>query len=375
MKILHIVENLDNSYGGPSRSVPLLVKYLDKENTENKIFTIQVYDNESNLVLEQNDLGVIKLPLEGMKKIKYSSKLENAIVKEITHDTVIHVHSVWTYPAYVGFKIAKKYNIPLVVSTRGTIYSWALNQRKFIKNIAMWLFQKDMLKTADVIHITEPNEKKALVDIDIDNDTILIPNGIELYNKFNELDDNILYKINYDKSKRYIMFLGRIVHNKGLHYLIDSYDKLKDKYSDVEVLVVGGVEDQGYFDDLDKVDGVYFLGALDGIQKHTIFSISNIFVLPSITENFGMAIAESMSYKIPVITTTGTPWQEIKENDAGWWLELNQENIDNAIDEALNCSDNELKAKGNNGFDIIKNYTWDKQALKMKQTYEGILNS
>ena len=59
-----------------------------------------------------------------------------------------------------------------------------------------------------------------------------------------------------------------------------------------------------------------------------------------------------MSYKIPVITTTGTPWQEIKENDAGWWLELNQENIDNAIDEALNCSDNELKAKGNNGFDI-----------------------
>ena len=192
MKILHIVENLDNSYGGPSRSVPLLVKYLDKENTENKIFTIQVYDNESNLVLEQNDLGVIKLPLEGMKKIKYSSKLENAIVKEITHDTVIHVHTVWTYPAYVGFKIAKKYNIPLVVSTRGTIYSWALNQRKFIKNIAMWLFQKDMLKTADVIHITEPNEKKALVDINIDggiNNSMMIA-GIDL---------PLLWKVKFNK--------------------------------------------------------------------------------------------------------------------------------------------------------------------------------
>jgi glycosyltransferase involved in cell wall biosynthesis len=374
LKVLHIIESLDRSYGGPARSVPLLVKYLNKLGIENKIFSIQMYENEFNDILGSNDIDVVKVKLEGINKIKYSSKLYTEIVKEITNDTIIHVHTIWTYPAYVGFKIAKKYNIPLVVSTRGTMYSWALNQSKFIKNIAMWLFQKDMLKTADVIHITEPNEKKALVDIDIDNDTILIPNGIELYSKFDELDDNILNKINYDRSKRYIMFLGRIVHNKGLHYLIDSYDKLKDKYSDVEVLVVGGVEDQGYFDDLDKVDGVYFLGTLDGIQKHTIFSISNIFVLPSITENFGMAIAESMSYKIPVITTTGTPWEEIKDNDAGWWLELNLENIDYAINEALNCSDSELKAKGNNGFDIIKHYTWDKQALKMKITYEEILN-
>jgi hypothetical protein len=76
-----------------------------------------------------------------------------------------------------------------------------------------------------------------------------------------------------------------------------------------------------------------------------------------------------------VITTTGTPWQEIKEKDAGWWVELSQENIDNAIDEALVCGDDKLKAKGNIDFDIIRSYTWDKQALKMKQKYEEILEN
>lgn len=375
MNIIHIIENLDNSYGGPARSVPLLVKYLNKLDVKNKIFTIKVYEKEINTILETSNIDVIKVPLEGIKKIKYSSKLEDEIIKEINQDTIIHVHTVWTYPAYIGYKIAKKHNLPFIVSTRGTMYKWALNQSKLVKSLAMLIFQKNMFKTADIIHITESNEKKALEDLGIYNKIALIPNGMELDNKFDGLDNDILNKINYDTSKKYIMFLGRIVHNKGLHYLINSYTKLKAKYIDIEILVVGEVEDKKYFNGIKKVEGAHFLGALDGMEKHTLLSISSLFVLPSRTENFGMAIAEAMSYKIPVITTTGTPWKEIKDKDAGWWVELSQVNIDNALEEALHCSKKELKAKGCKSFDIIKHYTWDKQALKMKQTYENILNN
>lgn len=374
MRILHIVENLDSSYGGPSKSVPLLIKYLNKLDIVNKIFTVQIYEYESNSVLEANDIDTIKLPMKGIKKIKYSSELEKNILKEITKDTIIHVHTIWTYPTFVGYKIAKKYNLPLVVSTRGTMYKWALEQSKIVKKIAMWLFQKKMLQTADIIHITEPNEKKALEDISICNKTVLIPNGIEIENVFTSLDDNILKQINYVKSKLYVLFLGRIVHNKGLHYLIDSYKKLQNNYNDVELLIVGGVEDKKYFDSLEKLKKVHFLGALDGLQKHTLFTISSLFVLPSKTENFGMVIAEAMSYKIPVITTQGTPWKEIQDNGAGWWIELSQENLDIALEEALKCESSDLKAKGNIGFDIIKNYTWEIQALKMKKCYEEILS-
>ena len=62
MRILHIVENLDSSYGGPSKSVPLLIKYLNKLDIVNKIFTVQIYEYESNSVLEANDIDTIKLP-------------------------------------------------------------------------------------------------------------------------------------------------------------------------------------------------------------------------------------------------------------------------------------------------------------------------
>ena len=104
-----------------------------------------------------------------------------------------------------------------------------------------------------------------------------------------------------------------------------------------------------------------------------ILSNCNLGILCSKEEGFPNAILEYFAFKLPVITTTGTPWQEIKDKDAGWWIELSQENLDNALEEALNCGSDELKAKGNRGFDIIKQYTWDKQAIKMKNEYLKIL--
>jgi glycosyltransferase involved in cell wall biosynthesis len=374
MKIIHVLENIDIKYGGLPMAVLMLVKYLDKLNIENVIITIKESNNEYHPLIEQYNYNIKKAKLFGPKKVKYSIELKRVLEREITKDTVIHIHSIWTYLSYLSYKKAFKYNIPFIVSTRGMLYEWCLKQSKFVKSIALNFFVKDMLNRANGIHITEVNEASALKQLGITNKNIFcVPDGIEIKHKYDNFDNNILNTIEYNKNKRYIMFLGRIVKNKGLHYLINSYKKLKNKYQNIEVLVVGGIEDKNYFNSLEKVDGVKFLGQLDGLQKHTIFSISDLFVLPTYTENFGIAIAEAMSYKLPVITTTGTPWREIKEKDAGWWIELNQKNLDRALEEALNCDKECLKSKGENGYNIIKNYTWDKQAIKMKEVYKKIL--
>lgn len=373
MKVIHIIENLDISYGGPAKSVPLLVKYLELDDIENVIFTIELKKNESNNLLEENNLNVKKFPLIGPQKIKYSKGLYTAIESSLVKDSIIHVHSLWNYPSFIAYRIAKKYNIPLVVSVRGTMYTWALEQRKYMKKFAMALFQKKMLQYASSIHITEKNESKALKKLGIYNNCLLVPNGIELEKKFDKINVSLLKKINYSNDKFYIMFLGRIVHNKGIHYLINSYIKLQNNYANVEILIVGGVEEKKYYNSLIKSNGVHFLGILDGIDKHTIFEISSLFVLPSLGENFGMSIAEAMSYKLPVVTTTGTPWESLKNQKAGWWIELNQENVDSAIEEALNLSKDELKYMGEKSYEIIKDFTWTKQSKKMKKYYLELL--
>ena len=74
---------------------------------------------------------------------------------------------------------------------------------------------------------------------------------------------------------------------------------------------------------------------LKGELKVGALNASDLFVLPSYSENFGMSIAEAMAAKLPVITTHGTPWQEIERYNAGWWVELSQANIDDALAKAL----------------------------------------
>jgi hypothetical protein len=117
MKILHIIENLDERYGGPAKSVPFLVKYLDNLGVENIIFTTKLHQNEQNYVIDDNNINVKKFPIKYIKKIRFCHNLKQSIQEEIAKDTIIHVHTLWTYLSYVGYRAAKKFNIPLVVST------------------------------------------------------------------------------------------------------------------------------------------------------------------------------------------------------------------------------------------------------------------
>ena len=163
---------------------------------------------------------------------------------------------------------------------------------------------------------------------------------------------------------------------------MQSWIKIASKYLDWDLLIIGPIYDEKYYQEIaSKIaknylqNRVHFTGMIGGEKRIDFFSASSLFVLPSHTENFGIAIAEAMAAKLPVITTHGTPWQEIEEYDAGWWVELNQENIDNALIEAIACDEDELRKKSLNGFELIKKYEWSYQANKMKRVYEWVLGS
>lgn len=379
MKVIHIVENLDTSYGGPARSVPMLVKHLDSLGVENKIFTVQLKDNEKNELLD--GLDVSKASLAFSKKIKYAKKLKKMIEKELNTKTIIHVHTMWTYPAYVGYRLAKKHRLPLVVSTRGMIYDWCLKQSRYVKRIAMWVFQKKMLESADVVHITEPSEEKALRSLGVDTPVALVPNGIDVKEMCSSLSKSgARAKLDLDNEKKYLFFISRIHPKKGLEFLVRSWIKIANTLPCWDMLVVGPISDEVYFGSIQKEvkdasleSRFHYKGLLEGEMRIASYVASDLFVLPSHTENFGIVIAEAMAAKLPVITTKGTPWKEIKTHDAGWWVELTQENIDRAIDEAVKISSEEINQKGENGYNLIQQYDWSTQAYIMSTTYKNLL--
>ena len=239
-----------------------------------------------------------------------------------------------------------------------------------------------MFKEATCLHATEENELKAIRNLGIKTPVALISNGIEV-NEFEKLPSKkeAIKNLELDTSKRYILFMSRIDSKKGLEYLINSFIKLEKQFPQWEVLIAGPVYDQKYFDNINMAinkaklnDKVHYFGMVSGKKRLDLFAASELFVLPAHTENFGMVIGEAMAAKLPVITTTGTPWKVLNDLNAGWWVDLNDENILMSLEKAMHSNSLELLGMGKRGYDIIKkDFTWEEVAYKMKQVYSWAL--
>ena len=378
MKIIHLIENLDDRYGGPAKSIPELCYNLQKLDIASEVVSIKKYDIESNESIKKYQIKWNSFQYSFLKPLSYSCNIKKYIENIISNnDVIINIHNQWNYIPILGFILKIKYNIPMIATLRGSI-----KPDKIQKKIAWVLFQKKLYQIVDLVHVTKKDDIKILRDMGITTPIAYIPNGVNL-NEFQNLNQKNKSKkeLELNIRKQYILFISRVHTRKGLKYLINAWVKIAKEIQSWDLLIAGPIHDEKYYKTIKSIlakndleDRVNFKGMLKGKDRIHAYNASSLFVLPSYTENFGMAIAEAMAAKLPVITTKGTPWSEIEEYNAGWWVELSQENINQALYEALICIESELTQKGLNGYELIKTYEWKYQAKKMKNMYEWVLD-
>jgi glycosyltransferase involved in cell wall biosynthesis len=120
-------------------------------------------------------------------------------------------------------------------------------------------------------------------------------------------------------------------------------------------------------------NSVVFTGPLHGPDKSNAFATADLFVMPSDFENFGTAIAEAMLAGLPVITTTGTPWRDLKREGAGWWISPDAESLRITLSEVLNLSDTELRARGERSRQLARPFQSDPVARRLLSVYRWLL--
>ena len=110
-------------------------------------------------------------------------------------------------------------------------------------------------------------------------------------------------------------------------------------------------------------------------EKWAYYRQADLLIHPSVSENFGITIAEGLAAGLPVICTKGTPWQDIEEHKCGWWIDIGVEPLAQALKAAMTLSYEDRQAMGERGQKLIADkYTWDAVAEKMVNGYKGILN-
>ncbi len=247
----------------------------------------------------------------------------------------------------------------------------------------MNLIEKHAINEAEFIHVTSSYEREKILPFRFNPPVIVIPPGIEPEDCARQYNRGwLIGKYSQLKEKKIILFLGRIHPKKGLDLLGAAFKKVIEHRKDIH-LVIAGPDEKGYarrvkeiFARLGLSDYVLFTGMLFGDEKISAFYSSDIFILPSYGESFGIAILEAMACGIPVIISNRIGLcPDVKEYKAGMVTDCDSEEIAGAI---LTLLDNEdlRKSMGKKGRQLAKDrFTSDKEADKVIALYKEILNS
>ena len=118
---------------------------------------------------------------------------------------------------------------------------------------------------------------------------------------------------------------------------------------------------------------VNFVGAKYGQEKWNFLRSADVMVLPTYSENFGIVVVEALAVGLPVITTAGTPWQDLEKYNCGWWIDLSTLNLKSTLVKVFNTPIVTLESMGNNGKNLVKE-KYDIKAIgkKMVELYNNM---
>lgn len=309
--------------------------------------------------------------LKPLNALCVSPQMDKGVCNAMEDTDILHAHSLWMMQTYYAYKAVKGKDVKLCIHIHGTLSPWALQRSRLKKRLSsIFLKQRKALERADLLIASCEDEYRDIRNYGLKNPVAIISNGIEIPK---------LPSFSVKKEKT-LVFLSRIHPKKGIDILLKSWRAIQDKYPDWNLRIAGN-DSSEYAASLkdycstQQCSRVEFTGELRGLEKHEFLAKASLFVLPTFSENFGIAVGEALACGTPVITTTGAPWSGLADNDCGLWIDLSVENLTKALEEMMSRPMDELARMGQNGREWMKrDFSWDEIANRTIRSYEWLLS-
>jgi glycosyltransferase involved in cell wall biosynthesis len=313
-------------------------------------------------------LRVQTRPVVGPRNFGYSPGFARALLS--SSPSLVHLHGLWRYTSFSVWRWSLRTSKPYLVSPHGMLEPWALGQSRLKKRFALLLYTGACLRRAACLRATSRAEALSIREAGFGNAIAIIPNGVRCPSQLPQSEPS---------EVRNVLFLSRLHPKKGLLNLIQAWAAVRPAKWKLSIV---GPDECGHLAKVKALartlgleDKVHFLGEIWGEAKMDLFLRSDLFVLPSFSENFGLVVAEALACGVPVITTRATPWKELEDHRCGWWIEVGVKPLVEALRAALAMPRGEMREMGKRGHELVKrNYCWERIGTRMVEVYEWILN-
>jgi glycosyltransferase involved in cell wall biosynthesis len=355
MKILHVIPSVDPACGGPSEGVKMLCSLYIQSGHNVEVATLETPEKAASYEFPAlvHGLG------PGLGVYGFSLRAYPWMRKNLPRFDLVILNSIWQYSSLAAYLALLGSGIPYVVFTHGMLdpYFKKRYPLKHVKKAAYWhLFLGRIMRGAKTVCFTA-EEEKHLARQSFWNYKVretVVPYGCfgpesdpallaeEFLNNWPEL-----------RGKRLAITLGRIHPKKGLDILIEAFAATMAQDPQWQLLIVGP-DQVGWKKELQKLAArlciaprITWIGMLTGSTKWGAFAASEIFVLPSHQENFGIVVAEAQACGLPILISNKINiWREISSYWAGLVNDDTVEGTTASLRRWMKLSAEEIEAAG-----------------------------
>ncbi len=386
MRILHVIPTLSARYGGPAKACGEMSMALADRGHRLEIFTTN-YDGFGGYIEpsvaplsdRRSDITVHTFPVDVPPDLcRISRPLARALNETLPAVDVLHVHSLYFFTTLAAGFFAHRHKVPLILRPHGTLDPYIYMRHRGRKFLVESLYQNRMFKRAAAVHYTSEDERVLAAPYVFDRPGFVVPLGLNLAD-YRPLPPRGSFRARYPETrdKAVLLYLGRINFKKGLDVLAKAFGKVAACRDDVH-LVIAGPDNDGLKPQVEawlEAEGVLakttFTGMLMGEAKLAALHDADLFVLPSFSENFGIAVIEAMASGLPVLISDRVNiHHEIDRAGAGKVEPVDPACFAKRILSMLNDK-NSLREQGARGIETVKRlFNWPHIGQRLEHVYE-----
>jgi len=324
MMLLSVIASMDPKNGGPAEALRNLVKEFNKRGHTHHILTGDGPD--ANYADKDSPNFIHQGP--SLATFGYAPNMDKWLVEHICDYDAVLIHGLWQFNGLTVWKRAREVRQPYWILPHGMLdpYFNRQSRLKHLKKLVYWPIQYRILRDAVAVLFTSEEERvlarQSFKRYKVREEVISYAAG-QPPRDVSDSRSAFISKFPELQNQRYILFLGRVHPKKGCDLLVKAF--ARTAAHEQLVLVFAGPADGRYFESLKTLieeEGVshrvVWTGMLLGLEKYGALKGADVFALLSHQENFGIAVAESLSCGTPVLITRPVNiWREIEHDGAG----------------------------------------------------------
>ncbi len=394
LRVLHVTSGLAPRLGGPSKAalemcqalagrglhVVLFTTNLDERGRWSPFAAPKVLEVPTDRSVHIGGLEIRYFPTKWPSRFVFSPAMASALRRRMREFDIIHVHSLYLFPTLAAAHYARRYGVPYIIRPHGTLDPYLRRRHRLRKMIYGWLIERRNLDSAAAVHFTSQDEADLVRPLGIKSPGLVVPLGVNTA-EFEALPPRGTYRGLHPwlQGKQLVVFLGRLTPKKGLDLLVRAFAQVARKFPDAH-LVIAGPDDEDFSADVRtwlKQAGVFsrtsMPGMLLGAEKLALLADADVWVLPSYTENFGLAAVEAMACGIPVVLTDKINiHREVSRAHAGLVVACQAEALAGAISDVLLNHSLRLHLSAAARRLVHSQFTWDAAVTELIAAYGAI---